>query len=658
MERDFRNPPFEYRPLQMIHGFGQIEGLGIRASLMGLKDMGIGGVVVNIGLENYMFDEGQWEILRDGVKEAKRLGFVIWLYDEKGYPSGTAGGLTLEGHPEFEAIGLTRMKDSSGGAVFREITLYEGTHATENLYENRHYINIIDRDAVARFVDITHEEYARRFREELSSYFSAIFTDEPSLMNYHINPEGECQPVVPWQKELPDVFEKEKGYSIIQHLDRLFEGSETDCKKVRCDFYDVISRMCAENYFGQIQDWCRAHMIASTGHLLGEENLVWHIYLEGSLFESLRRMDIPGIDMLDSVPQEIMGGRELLVPKFISSAAHISGKELTMSETSEYVQRAAGRPVSVDEMIGALNIQYAMGINRITSYYQWDSYLKRSDEIGDVGAEEYKLFNDCVGRLAVVLTGGKHVADVAVLYPITSAWANFYPTGRSFYDPHPNEFLKFMENEFLEISRALITNQIDYDYVDDRALREASIEDGTLVLNGERHSTIVIPPMDAIIPHTILKIEDFVSDGGTAIFVRSLPEIAAGLRLDDGEVKESVRRIFGGGLKGVAKLITNGREALIDSLNDSIVPDMTLAPPNPDVIYLHRVKGGRDIYFIVNTSSAPVEMRASFRLIGKPELWSPETGMIYGGGGGSRISGGRTELELLIPGYKGMFVVF
>ena len=44
MEKNFRNPPFEYRPLQMIHDFGQIEGLGIRSSLMGLKDMGIGWV--------------------------------------------------------------------------------------------------------------------------------------------------------------------------------------------------------------------------------------------------------------------------------------------------------------------------------------------------------------------------------------------------------------------------------------------------------------------------------------------------------------------------------------------------------------------------------------------------------------------------------------
>jgi hypothetical protein len=31
---------------------------------------------------------------------------TLWLYDERGYPSGNAGGQVLKDHPEWEARGL------------------------------------------------------------------------------------------------------------------------------------------------------------------------------------------------------------------------------------------------------------------------------------------------------------------------------------------------------------------------------------------------------------------------------------------------------------------------------------------------------------------------------------------------------------------------
>src|SRR5450756_364746 len=31
----------------------------------------------------------------------------LWLYDEEGYPSGLAGGLTLAGNPEYQSEGVS-----------------------------------------------------------------------------------------------------------------------------------------------------------------------------------------------------------------------------------------------------------------------------------------------------------------------------------------------------------------------------------------------------------------------------------------------------------------------------------------------------------------------------------------------------------------------
>jgi hypothetical protein len=42
----------------------------------------------------------------------------LWLYDKKGYPSGTAGGLVLKEHAEWQARGLLVVDtETDGGAV-------------------------------------------------------------------------------------------------------------------------------------------------------------------------------------------------------------------------------------------------------------------------------------------------------------------------------------------------------------------------------------------------------------------------------------------------------------------------------------------------------------------------------------------------------------
>ena len=193
-------------------------------------------MVVNVSFQEYMESEIKWEAFIRGVNEAKRIGMSLWLYDECGYPSGSAGGITLRDHPEYEARGLNvvdapvvdgalsldlppgdlfravavPVKDgvaSPEGAVdiaasvqgntlawdapegdwhvflFTESKLYEGTHAALSLARKFPYINLLPPEPTARFIEVTHAEYTRRLGNDLGHYFVATFTDEPSLMS-------------------------------------------------------------------------------------------------------------------------------------------------------------------------------------------------------------------------------------------------------------------------------------------------------------------------------------------------------------------------------------------------------------------------------------------------------------------------------------------
>lgn len=101
----FANPPADTRILKIIHSWPDepAQQDKLRARLVA---QGFGGVVCNVAFDEYLESEAKWRAFVRAVQAARDAGMALWLYDEKGYPSGNAGGLVLRDHPEWEARGL------------------------------------------------------------------------------------------------------------------------------------------------------------------------------------------------------------------------------------------------------------------------------------------------------------------------------------------------------------------------------------------------------------------------------------------------------------------------------------------------------------------------------------------------------------------------
>lgn len=222
--------------LKIVHGFDYpddmpLEQVAERVTerLTQLKEKGFGGIVTNVAFRDYTKSERLWEVLRVAVECCARLDMRVWLYDEDGYPSGGAGGLTLDANPDYECRGLvmlhafvqpgesrtfefprgheyavaacswkvcsTDLSGISAENVYREYRvngktepltvendtdgmlfaayfikkhLYEGTHAEHNVCESRRYIDVTNYDAVREFIRNTYEQYTAR----LGDYFA------------------------------------------------------------------------------------------------------------------------------------------------------------------------------------------------------------------------------------------------------------------------------------------------------------------------------------------------------------------------------------------------------------------------------------------------------------------------------------------------------
>ena len=117
-EERFAQPPADARILKIIHNWpDQPEA---QDQLIGrLRAQGFGGVVCNVSFDQYLESDAKWLAFTRAVNEAKKAGMALWLYDERGYPSGNAGGITLRDHPEWEARGLLVADAESQGGPSR-----------------------------------------------------------------------------------------------------------------------------------------------------------------------------------------------------------------------------------------------------------------------------------------------------------------------------------------------------------------------------------------------------------------------------------------------------------------------------------------------------------------------------------------------------------
>jgi hypothetical protein len=618
LRKQFNNPSNEFRTLHIIHGFDYLgsDEKTIRQRLEALRAMGIGGVVCNVSFRDYMRSKKQWQIFLKGISIAEQLGFRLWLYDEEGYPSGAAGGLVLERNPEWEAIGLVRRVDQNDKVHYTVKRMYKGTHCTENFYQKRHHPNILNADAVRAFISVTHKAYAKRI-SNLGKRIYAFFTDEPSPVTTYVRPYPKAIPALPWVEDLPYEFKKRKGYELEAHLEGLFRDVG-DYPGVRCDFYEVISQLLAERYFGQIQTWCHEHNIASSGHMLAEESLVWHAMYYGDFFTCLKRMDIPSIDMLTSDPKTIVNGKGFMVPKYVSSAAHLIPlqRDETMSETSAFEEQRFKKRVTLKNMKATASILHLLGINTITSYYGHPHGTQQEQE-------DYASYNTYVGRLGVMLRNAQHVCDVAVMYPIAGILANFYPTALSHYQPHPNKRLREIDEQFVRLCRCLLQHQIDFDIVDESAIQHAKMERGRFFIAKERYRVLIIPDTDAVHLATLQSIAVMLEKGITVLAVGKLPRFAASRNENNRKVETLSAQLFRDN-----RLLPHADDRFIQALHRAGCNEISVEPSNPNLWVAHYLRGNRHIYFAVNVSARPIQCTLTLPKHKDVALWLPETGEI------------------------------
>jgi hypothetical protein len=383
--------------------------------------------------------------------------------------------------------------------------------------------------------------------------------------------------------------------------------------------------MFLESYFARVNDWCQAHNVRFSGHLMGEDTLNNQVAWTGAAMPCYEYMQLPGIDFLTMSLTWPTGKKFLLTPKQCTSASHQLGKDLILAEM--YAVSSQGITFEDRKQIGEWLL--VLGINYRCYHGSFYSLRGRRKRIyaphlshQQPWWSENKYIADYFARLSYALRQGNYQAEVMVLHPIESAFC-LYDT-LTMTQAHDRtleaEDVKALDTKLVDLCSNLLSIQRSFDFGDETLLAKyGKVTGAELQMEHMRYKVVILPDMLTIRASTLELLKDFVAVGGRIIAAGELPERIDG-RPDD-RVKE---------LASIVEMAPNERIGLQAALADACPADIELTTVDgSDIssVWVHpRTLENGKLYYLHNTNReahATVELR--IRATGLLERWNLQT---------------------------------
>ncbi|WP_394923810.1 hypothetical protein [uncultured Robinsoniella sp.] len=561
----FENPSSEYRGAPFWAWNCKMDKEKVDNTLEELQQMGMGGghIHCRTGMANEYLGEEFMDLVRYTDEEAKKRGMLTWLYDEDRWPSGAGGGIVTKEEQYrirflvFSPVSLEGKTEqfnqlSSSGQAVRsnnrrllaryQVKIENGYLADYRMlnedeefnpkyqpwyayleisgdnpwFNNQAYLNTLDKAAVKRFVEVTHERYYEKMGDEFGKSIPGIFTDEPQFSHKTrlAFAKERKEVTIPFTDDLEDTYQAVYGHSLLAGLPELFwELGEGKFSVTRYQYHDHICERFTDAFADTIGDWCKDHDILLTGHMMEEPTLESQTAALGEAMRSYRSFTLPGIDML-------CDRRELSTAKQAQSAARQYGRAGVISElygVTNWDFDFRGHKLQGDW-------QAALGVTVRVPHLTWTSMAgeAKRDYPASIGYQspwykEYHYVEDYFARLNTALTRGKPSVKVGVIHPIESYWL-YWGT-----EEHTGGIRREMDENFRNLIEWMLYGLVDFDFLAESLLPELT---HGLQVNGKKlkagemeYETVIVPGCVTIRRSTLEILKKFQAQGGKVIFM-------------------------------------------------------------------------------------------------------------------------------------------
>lgn len=442
--------------------------------------------------------------------------------------------------------------------------------------------------AVRKHLDAVGEPLLAAFGDDRPY---AIFSD--SLEVYGAN----------WTDDLLVEFKTRRGYDLTPHLLSLFHDSERSAG-VRYDWSLTLSELVNERYLSQVSAWAKTRQ---------------------TLFRS-QTYGIPAVTLssnrlVDLAEGEGADWRLTTSTRWASSANHLYGQTVTSAESFTWLHKGAFRATPLDIKAEA-DVLMLQGVNQFIVH----GWPYSPPKVPEPGWSLYAaaVFNDhnpwwpvmrdvnlYLQRLSHLLRQGENVADVAL----------YVPTEDIMSGSRPGKDVSINDELRKTFPAAILDGLLDGGYNFD-------LIDGDAILRrGIRYNVLLLPHIERIAPDVYDRIQAFAAAGGLVVSVGAPPSKAPGLEGAEAQsrrVADLSAALFGGKARGA---VVTDEAGLVRTLNGLLPPDLGGAPKG--VGFVHRRLADGDLYFVANTTNAPITASLAFRAADREgQAWNPVTGAI------------------------------
>jgi len=660
LETQFRELPMEARrltgPLFWLHGDANETRQRLESYLEKVAEGGNGCFTAESRPHSDWLGPRWYKDLDICLQKAKQLDLQMWIFDERWWPSQSIGGTVP---PRYAAKTLAAAAvDVAGPKLFeadgyggeRYIAAVAGRLNAAGEIEGESLVDLApfieagklawqapagkwqvvkftheqapglgqrggkelsvdgaSRDCTDWFIQTVYQPHYDRFKDDFGKAIPGFFYDEPET-------KGD------WGTELNVVLEEwgvdwKKAYVAYK-----FKLAGDDHTAARYQYMEALAEAWGRVMYGGMSDWCRQHDVLSIGHFMEHRYLYLRPdFCAGDMMRLQKYSDMGGIDLV--CRQMYPGQRPHSIyqtPKLGSSISHVYGKkdDVAMCEIFGGYNQVLTYPqmkwLTDQHQVRGINFMIPHSFNpKAPNDRDYPPYFYNDGQ--EPRWPLYRVWADYTSRLSLMLTGGRHVCPVALLFSGNANRVGDYVTPE-------------------DMTTALQDALYDCDWLPFEAFEGTAALDGkNVALHQERYQVLIVPPTDVIPYPTLAKAKAFFDQGGVVVGYGHLPSASGTVGRSSAEIVELREAVWGSKPQpGTTACRTNaagGRSYFLPEKPDA--GDISAAlhqdagiPPVVEVLegetdnwlhVLHRVKDGNDVFLICNQDH--VNDAKTFRLI-------------------------------------------
>ena len=371
---------------------------------------------------------------------------------------------------------------------------------TSRYYERQGYVDMLNPMSVGKLIEAVYEPHYERYQQYFGNTFCGFFSDEPRFNCFMCRSgvvdsayEGKIGiygMAYPWNSTVEEYMGRDASI-----LSLWFDiGQKT--AEIRCKYMEYVTDCYAANFVSQLSEWCHQRGVLYTGHII--EDMDAHTSLmcsAGHYFKAMKGADLASVDVVlnQIIPLENQGWHMADLDPGYSDSLFFNYTLMKLASSDAHLDKhkggralceifgAYGWGESIPEMIYLANHALVRGINHFiphafTSEFDNPDCPPHFYAGGKNPANRgYRLLFDYMNEVSGLLSDGKTVIDVAVLYHAQAEWSG------GDYDVCDMT------------AKVLMDNQIDFDFVDFEALAHANITGDLLEVNGNQYKALIVP---------------------------------------------------------------------------------------------------------------------------------------------------------------------